>query len=175
MADTTPEIYVNSQRLTELWVAIKTALGQKADASELSKFTTPEAVAADIATALADYAKTSEVSAAITTALADYMNTTQVNDAIATAIAGAHHITFQPVDALPATGTENVIYLVPAEDPDEADQNVKTEYMWIGGKWEILGDTKMDLSGYWSKAELRPMTADELQAIITEPTTPPQW
>lgn len=164
--------YMDIDRLTELWLAIKAALGQKADASELAKYATPEAVATDIAQALTEYSKTSEVTTAIATALSDYMTTTQVNDAIARAIADAHHITFQPVDTLPATGTENVIYLVPAEGADE--DNVKTEYMWINGKWEILGDTKMDLSGYWSKAELRPITSEELQAIINPATEPEQ-
>ena len=38
--------------------------------------------------------------------------------------------------------------------------------MWINGAWELLGSTEEDLTGYWSKQELRAMTAAELQAIL---------
>lgn len=156
--------YLDENRLAELWTAIKTALAGKADLSALNNYTTPDAVATAITTALTNYATNTSVTTAITTALANYMTASEVNDAIAKAVAEAAHITFQAVDALPETGQPNVIYLIPSVDADE--NNVKTEYMWINNAWEIIGTTTTDLSGYWSKQELRVMTSEELQAIL---------
>lgn len=57
------------------------------------------------------------------------------------------------VDKLP---TENIktsaIYLVPKEQ-SEVD-NIYTEYIYMDGKWEIIGDTSVDLSQYALKTEI---------------------
>lgn len=50
------------------------------------------------------------------------------------------------VDALPSTGEENVFYLV--KDNKGKDGNSYLEYLWINGKWELIGSTDVDLSGY---------------------------
>ncbi len=156
---TTENTFLNNSRVSELWTAIKTALAGKADLSALEDYTTPDAVATAIATALTSYATNTAVQTAITTALADYMTASDVT----AAIANAAHITFQTVDELPETGQPNVIYLVPNGG---ASGNSKTEYMWIDGKYEKIGDLEVDLSQYWSKSELRVMTAEELKAIL---------
>lgn len=49
------------------------------------------------------------------------------------------------VDALPTTGEAGKIYLVPNKGEDK---NVKDEYLWVNGKWELIGTTKIDLSAY---------------------------
>lgn len=155
--------FLNSERLKELCAAIKTALAGKADLSALDGYTTPDAVATAITTALTNYATNAGVQTAIATALVNYMTGTEVNAAIAAAVADAAHIKFESVDALPETGTANVIYLVPNGG---SGQNAKDEYMWVGGKWELMGSTTVDLSGYWAKADLVAITADELKAIL---------
>ena len=57
------------------------------------------------------------------------------------------------VDKLP---TENIktsaIYLVPKEQ-SEVD-NIYTEYIYMDGRWEIIGDTSVDLSQYALKTEI---------------------
>lgn len=61
---------------------------------------------------------------------------------------------FQPVasqSALPATGENGVIYLVP--NNSEAP-NQYTEWVWTGSAYEQLGDVGVDLDGYVSKEEL---------------------
>ena len=82
--------------------------------------------------------------------------------AIAQALAGVTQIDFQAVDALPETGEAGVIYLVPSAE----DSNVRNQSMWINGAWVALGSTRVDLSNYWSRDDLRPMTAEELAAIL---------
>lgn len=71
------------------------------------------------------------------------------------------------VTTLPATGESNKIYLVPA-NPASADNNY-IEYIWVtsDSKFESIGDTKIDLSGYWSKTELVEATAAEINALFT--------
>ena len=56
------------------------------------------------------------------------------------------------VDALPSSGEENVFYLV--KDSKGKDGNSYLEYLWINGKWELIGSTQVDLSGYATKSEL---------------------
>ena len=157
-----PETYLSPARVAELWAAVQDALGKKAGKTELSKYATPEVVADAIASALSDYATTSAVKSAIVAALADYMTESEVTSAIAAAAAASANIQFKSVDKLPATGEANVIYLVPSAE----DSNVKNQSMWIDGKWVSMGSTTVDLANYWSKDELRPMTAEELAAIL---------
>lgn len=156
-------IFMDSDRVAELWAAIKTALAGKADLSALDGYTTPDAVATAITSALSGYATDTGVTAAIAAALADYMTKSEIEDALAEVIADAAGLKFESVDELPESGTPNIIYLVPN---GTEGGNVKDEYMWIDGKWEPLGSTSVDLQNYWSKDELRVMTTEELQAIL---------
>ena len=43
----------------------------------------------------------------------------------------------------------NIIYMVPADDSMEHN-----EYMWLNGRWELLGSTKVDLTDYYTKSEV---------------------
>jgi hypothetical protein len=63
------------------------------------------------------------------------------------------------VTSLPSTGKEDVIYLLKNKNDTN---NYYTEYMWISGKWEIIGDTKVDLSDYAKKTEI-PKNISELR------------
>ncbi len=162
--DDTTNTFLGSDRVAELWAAIKTALAGKADLSALDGYTTPDAVATAITSALTNYATNASVQTAISTALANYMTSSQVNDAIAAAVAAAGHISFEAADTLPTTGQPNVIYLVPSATTK--DKDVKDEYMWLNGAWEAIGTTKVALADYWAKTELRAMTSEELKAIL---------
>lgn len=67
------------------------------------------------------------------------------------------------VDELPETGKEQTIYLVPKADPLERD--IFDEFVWIDGKFEFIGTTKADLSGYF------PITGGALTGNIIERNT----
>lgn len=137
------EKYFTDELVQVLWTKIKVELATKAGVADLDDYLTLENFATQLATALANYATKEQVNAAVSGAL-----------------------TREVVDALPeiSDASATVIYLVPAEKAD--DKNVKDEYMLINGKWELIGTTKVDLSGYWSKTELEPMTEAELNAIL---------
>lgn len=45
----------------------------------------------------------------------------------------------------------NVIYMVPVDDPMSMEHN---EYMWLNGRWEVLGSTKVNLADYYTKSEV---------------------
>lgn len=61
---------------------------------------------------------------------------------------------FKVVDQLPTTDIDvNKIYLLP--NPAGADDNTYIEYMYIKGKWEVVGEYKseMSLDNYYTKED----------------------
>ena len=52
-------------------------------------------------------------------------------------------ISFEVVDSLPASGKSNTIYLV---KKDGSENDVHDEYIWVEGKWEIIGSTAITLT-----------------------------
>lgn len=82
--------------------------------------------------------------------LANYYlkNQTYTRDEIQALIATVKTASFQVVAALPASGQDNIIYLVPKQGaaPDTHD-----EYIWVENAWELIGNTKVDISGKLDK------------------------
>ena len=95
---------------------------------------------------------------------ADYQTAQDVSDALSTALADVTGISYEAVSELPSTGEQGVIYLVPKTGG--TSPNVKDEYIWTGSDFEKIGDTDVDLSGYWSKSDLVPMTTEEIDEIL---------
>ena len=100
-----------------------------------------------------------------------------VYDYVTSAIAGITKLTAQIVTTLPTTGESNILYLVPKSTA--ATNNAYDEYMWISNKWELIGTTAVDLSGYlkttdianWAKADNKPTyTASEVGAAAESHT-----
>lgn len=98
---------------------------------------------------------------------AGYQNSTEVQTAINSAISGITSFDYQVVQSLPTTGVKGTIYLVPNSG---TEPNYYDEYLWIvtsgTGKWEKIGTTAIDLSGYWSKTELVAITNAEIDTIL---------
>lgn len=88
--------------------------------------------------------------------IADAYTKTEADSAIATAVAGAHHLKRQIVDALPpiSQANEDTIYMVLKTTGVAGNEsgNVYNEYMLINGKFEQIGDSKVDLTDYATKA-----------------------
>jgi hypothetical protein len=46
----------------------------------------------------------------------------------------------------------NTLYFVP-QDPSDPNNHKHWEYIFIDGRWELIGDTEFDISNYLTKAE----------------------
>ena len=86
----------------------------------------------------------------------------QVDAKIAAAVGAINSFDAEKVDSLPATGVEHKVYLVP--HVHGSDDNFD-EYMWIGGKWEKIGNTDIDLTAYAKTSDFQPITTAELEAM----------
>lgn len=85
----------------------------------------------------------SQVTAAITKGTQGLASQTYVNQQIA----GAAHLKREKVSALPAVSAAdtNTLYLVPKSG---SGNDTFDEYLLIDGKFELMGNSKVDLSGY---------------------------
>lgn len=96
---------------------------------------------------------------------AGYQTSAQVQSAINSALADITGVEFQVVASLPATGENGVIYLV---SNSGSGQNVYDEYIWLESqsKFEKIGTTDVDLSGYQLSSELVAITNAEIDTIV---------
>ena len=96
-----------------------------------------------------------------------FQNATQVQNAINAAIEDITGIEFQIVQTLPSTGEKGIIYLVPNSG---SGNNSYDEYIWITNgstsKFEKIGTTDVDLSGYVLYTDLVAITNSEIDTIV---------
>lgn len=64
-------------------------------------------------------------------------------DNLASLISAMGGFAVESVEELPGTGQPNTIYFVPSDSG--AGQNIKDEYMWLNGAWELIGSTQFSL------------------------------
>lgn len=94
-------------------------------------------------------------------------NTTQiattafVTTAVANGIAGITGIEYSIVSSLPASGQKGVIYLMANSG---SGTNSYDEYIWLTNKFEKIGTTDVDLSGYLQTASK--ISNDDIDDII---------
>ena len=69
------------------------------------------------------------------------------------------------VDALPVVGEEHIIYLVPKEAPATGFD----EWIWMAdeNRFELIGDTNIDLSDYYTKSEVDTKVSAETTRATT--------
>lgn len=92
-----------------------------------------------------------------------YQTSSQVQTAITNALAGISGVEFEVVSTLPSTGQPATIYLL---SNSGSAPNIYDEYIYVSSKWEKIGSTDVDLSGYWSKTEFSAITTSEIDAIV---------
>lgn len=110
---------------------------------------------ADKATTLAGYG------------ISDAYTKTQADSAISAAIAKAPHLKREIVEQLPEVdaANDNTIYMVGTGAGSE--NSVYKEYMLINGKFELLGDSKVDLTDYATKTYADTAATNAKNAAIT--------
>lgn len=92
--------------------------------------------------------------------------TKAVYDFVTAALADITHFSAVIVESLPDTGDTNKLYLVAKASGGTSDDGYD-EYLYIGGKWEKIGSTNIDLSGYLKKDDIHVLTNSEITEIIT--------
>ena len=92
--------------------------------------------------------------------------TKAVYDFVTADIAGVSTFHAEIVNSLPSTGASNILYLVPKTSSESG--NIYDEYLYIGGAWELVGSTGIDLSGYVKSSEMHALTNSEITAIIDQ-------
>lgn len=103
-----------------------------------------------------------------------YLKTeTYTKEEVLELIGNVSTLNLQPVDTLP---TENIstttIYLLNTNTTDET--NIYEEWIYVNNRWELIGTTKVDLSGYALKTELFSKSYNDLTDKPTIPTATSQ-
>lgn len=95
----------------------------------------------------------------------------QTDAAISTAIAKAPHLKREIVEQLPEVGAAdaNTIYMVGTGEGSET--SVYKEYLLINGKFELLGDSKIDLTNYATKEEVNTAKQEAIDAASADATS----
>lgn len=86
--------------------------------------------------------------------LVNYYTKTQTEDLIAQIPKFRVEVVLQ----LPTVGEERVLYLVPFATAE----GQYLEYIWVGGRWEVIGSQKVDLTGYATEAWVQETLGDYL-------------
>ena len=96
-----------------------------------------------------------------------YQTSSDVQSAINSALAGISGVSFSIVSSLPASGETGVFYLV---SNSGSGDNVYDEYVWITdngtSKFEKIGTTAVDLSGYMQTSDMVAITNSEIDTIV---------
>jgi hypothetical protein len=101
-----------------------------------------------------EFQNATQVGTAISTALGSYYTKTEADTAIASAVSNAAHLKYEIVSALPTADiSTTTIYMVAKATADSDAKNAYTEYMYLNGAWEAIGDTFVDMTNYYTKTE----------------------
>lgn len=133
---------------------VNSALSAKADLASPTFTGTPKAPTAAAGTSTTQIATTAFVETAVSNAIAD-------------AVAGITQFQFSVVESLPTTGVVGTIYLI---KHSHTTGDGYDEYIWLGNtlKYEKLGNTDVDLSGYVKTSQMSAMTNTEIQSAVDQ-------
>lgn len=132
--------------------------------SALEGYATEDYVDEKVEEATADMATQTWVSGQISTATNDMATNTSVDSKIEEAISGVTQFDYEIVETLPEEGEKGTIYLKAVEGPES--QNIYEEFLWLNDKWEMMGTTSIDLSGYVQKDDLEEISTEEIDEIF---------
>lgn len=82
------------------------------------------------------------------------------------AVADVVQFNIEVVDSLPEQDIkDHTIYLVPSTKADE--KNIKTEYLYVNGAWEMIGSTAVDLTGYVKEEQMTAAISEAIAKVDT--------
>lgn len=94
---------------------------------------------------------------------AGYQTSSQVQSLINSAVSNITSFDYSIVTALPSTGIKGTIYLVLNGGTGSEEYD---EYIWISNKFEHIGTTKVDLTGYLKETDMVAITNAEIDTIV---------
>lgn len=87
--------------------------------------------------------------------ITDAYTKNEVDSAITSAVSTAGHLKRQIVTVLPSTSEADEFTIYMIKDSASSESNdLYIEYMLVNGLFEIIGSTRVDLSNYYTKAEV---------------------
>ena len=177
--------YLDNNGLAHLWLLIKEKINNKVDKVEgkgLSTNDLTDELVTKINNAgdstftgdyndltnkpdLTVYATTEETNTAITNATKDFLTGTAVDTKIANAVKDITSFDYSVVTSLPTTGVKGTIYLV---SNSGTGNNIYDEYIYVSNKFEKIGTTEVNLSGYMKDTDLVAITNSEIDTMLGE-------
>ena len=156
---TLPESIADAKKAGTDAAAAVTALESGQVATNTAEIATLKTGKADKATTLAGYG------------ISDAYTKAQADSAISAAITKAPHLKRAIVEQLPevSAADANTIYMVGTGEGSET--SVYKEYMLINGKFELLGDSKVDLTDYATKTEVETAKQAAINTAAADATT----
>lgn len=94
---------------------------------------------------------------------AGYQTSSQVQSLINSAVSNITSFDYSIVTALPSTGIKGTIYLALNGGTGSEEYD---EYIWISNKFEHIGTTKVDLTGYLKETDMVAITNAEIDTIV---------
>lgn len=168
-AEVTAGNITEQQQQNEVWLftddqfvsqSEKTAWNNKSDFSGSYEDLTNKPTIPTVPTALSSFDNDSGFITNTVDNLTNYYkkNDTYTKIEVNNLISGVSTMNVSVVSTLPATGTATTIYLVPKASSQT--QNVYDEYLYVNSKWEKIGDTQIDLSGYALSSDIPTKTSE---------------
>lgn len=94
---------------------------------------------------------------------ADFVKKAELTEEVKGLIGNVKSIEFSVVEELPASGEKATIYLV---SNTKGDNDAYDEFIWLNDKFEKIGTTLVDLSGYLKAVDISSITNEEIDALF---------
>ena len=127
--------------------------------------TVPTLGSSDNASGYVTYQMVSNMEDDVRAALSTRPDADTVESMITEAIGDIAHFAFEIVNALPASGETNIIYLIAHA---HGTNNSYDEYAYINNAWEMIGTTEVDLSNYMQKSDMAAIANSEIDTIVAQ-------
>ena len=93
----------------------------------------------------------------------DFVKKAELTEEVKGLIGNIKSIEFSVVEELPASGEKATIYLV---SNAKGDNDSYDEFIWLNDKFEKIGTTSVDLSGYLKATDITGIKNEEIDALF---------
>ena len=93
----------------------------------------------------------------------DFVKKAELTEEVKGLIGNVKSIEFSVVEELPTSGDKATIYLI---SNDKGNNDSYDEFIWLNDKFEKIGTTSVDLSGYLKATDITEITNEEIDALF---------